>query len=54
MKQLNVKTLIKNVPEAKDFGLSGAVLFNGQLHTVSDYDLPNDVFEKLEKFANNC
>jgi hypothetical protein len=52
MQTVNVKTLIAKVPAAKDFGLTSAVLLNGSLMTVSDYDLPADLVAQLEAAVN--
>jgi hypothetical protein len=52
MQTVNVKTLIAKVPAAKDFGLTSAVLMNGELMTVSDYDLPADLVAELQAVAN--
>ena len=36
------------MPELSAYKLNQAVLLNGNLHTVSDYEIPADVFNKLE------
>ena len=49
IKSLNVKALIKKVPELESFGLQGASIVKGSLYIVSDYDIPTDLFKKLEQ-----
>lgn len=48
MKKLDVKKLVKLMPELSEFKLNQAVLLNGNLHTVSDCEIPSELFNKLE------
>lgn len=52
MESLNVNKLTKTIPALKDFGLSSACVFNGELRTVSDYEIPAELVAELEKLIN--
>jgi hypothetical protein len=42
------KELLSKFPEASEFGINTAVVFNGYLHITTDYELPSELFKRLE------
>ena len=51
MTNLNANKLVKQFPELKNYYLNSAVIFNGELRTVSDYEIPADLFAKVNEYV---
>ena len=44
--ELDIKKVLEIMPEAAAFGLSQVNIINGEVHTVSDYDIEIDGFDE--------
>lgn len=50
-KDISISKIIKQYPSVKAYGLSKVTNFNGNIHTVSTYDLPKDLAKSVEELA---
>lgn len=51
---MNIATKLNSkFPELKGFKVSQAWVEFGELYMISDFDIPNDLFDECEKYAIN-
>lgn len=52
--EMNIATKLNNkFPELKGFKVSQAWVEFGELYMISDFDIPNDLFDECEEYAVN-
>lgn len=51
VQEVNLDLIFPQAPELILFGLSSASIVNGELNTVSDYNIPDDYFNILDDLA---